>query len=614
MDGWVTVGTKLDTKQLEKDLKSAERRLKQYEHEAEKLTKAKAKAEIDLKPYEEERRLIQQITNEANQYAQTEEEVINNLNVEQSQMSELNVKYEKQLKAINDINAQIQENAKNQGLVTNEIEETNQKLNKAKGVGSIQDIMENVNKSTSSAIKKVGRWALAVFGVRSAYLFVRQAISTLSQYNEQMATDLEYIRFAIASSLQPLIEGLISLAYKLLTYVNYIAQAWFGVDLFANASADAMKRGAQSAEKMKKSLAGFDEMNVLNDNGTTGAMGGLPSVDLSAPEDVPVPSWIQWIADNKELLISSLSGIALGLLSIKFGLDAITGTGVMIFFTGLIYTIMQLVEYFSNLDSSLENNGNSFQNFGNIIVGIGLTLAGLALAIGNLPLAIAAAAVVLLGVLVGLWDDIKVGFETLINWISTNVMDWLYEHFGWLGLTIGGIFQSMIETVMHLFDGLFTGIKQIFDGILLIFKGNFKQGFISIAKGIVNVVIGVLNGLISGLNAIISPIRSLIVAVGKVMGKSWTMDNIKIPTIPKLAVGGIVNMPGRGIMYGGANIGERGAEGVIPLTNSQMMAQLGEAIGRYVTINANITNTMNGRVISRELQKVNNNSDFAFNR
>ena len=33
-----------------------------------------------------------------------------------------------------------------------------------------------------------------------------------------------------------------------------------------------------------------------------------------------------------------------------------------------------------------------------------------------------------------------------------------------------------------------------------------------------------------------------------------------------------------------------------------------------VNINANITNTMNGRVISRELQKVNNTNDFAFNR
>lgn len=60
-------------------------------------------------------------------------------------------------------------------------------------------------------------------------------------------------------------------------------------------------------------------------------------------------------------------------------------------------------------------------------------------------------------------------------------------------------------------------------------------------------------------------------------------------------------------------IGERGAEGVIPLTDSQAMETLGEAIGRYITINANITNTMNGRVISRQIQQIIANKDFAYN-
>lgn len=60
-------------------------------------------------------------------------------------------------------------------------------------------------------------------------------------------------------------------------------------------------------------------------------------------------------------------------------------------------------------------------------------------------------------------------------------------------------------------------------------------------------------------------------------------------------------------------IGERGAEGVIPLTDSQAMETLGEAIGRYITINANITNTMNGRVISRKIQQIIANKDFAYN-
>ena len=43
------------------------------------------------------------------------------------------------------------------------------------------------------------------------------------------------------------------------------------------------------------------------------------------------------------------------------------------------------------------------------------------------------------------------------------------------------------------------------------------------------------------------------------------------------------------------------------------METLGEAIGKYITINANITNSMNGRVISRQLQRIQNDSNFAYN-
>ena len=44
------------------------------------------------------------------------------------------------------------------------------------------------------------------------------------------------------------------------------------------------------------------------------------------------------------------------------------------------------------------------------------------------------------------------------------------------------------------------------------------------------------------------------------------------------------------------------------------MALLGEAIGKYITVNLTNINSMNGRVISRELKKVNAQDDFASNR
>ena len=128
-------------------------------------------------------------------------------------------------------------------------------------------------------------------------------------------------------------------------------------------------------------------------------------------------------------------------------------------------------------------------------------------------------------------------------------------------------------------------------------------------KAVVN---GVLKAIESILNFPIKSINKLINVINKVPG----IDLGTLPTfsLPRLAVGGIVNMPSRGVPIGGAIAGESGAEGVIPLTDTQAMETLGATIGKYITINANITNTMNGRVISRELQKINTNNDFAMNR
>ena len=116
------------------------------------------------------------------------------------------------------------------------------------------------------------------------------------------------------------------------------------------------------------------------------------------------------------------------------------------------------------------------------------------------------------------------------------------------------------------------------------------------------------------INKPIKAINGIIDAVNKLLPKGKRMSKLSTISLPKLAKGGIVNLPSSGVPVGGAIAGESGREGVIPLTDSQQMALLGEAIGKYITINANITNSMNGRVISRELQKIQNDNNFAYNR
>ena len=88
-----------------------------------------------------------------------------------------------------------------------------------------------------------------------------------------------------------------------------------------------------------------------------------------------------------------------------------------------------------------------------------------------------------------------------------------------------------------------------------------------------------------------------------------------LPTfnLPRLKVGGIINMPNKGTMLGSAIGGEAGREGVIPLTDQQAMAELGREIGRHVLVNLTNITQMNGRVIGRELKQVQSEQEFAFN-
>lgn len=471
-------------------------------------------------------------------------------------------------------------------------------------LSNIQSSIDKIGDSTSNVIKKIGKWALAVFGIRNAYMFVRNAMGTLSQYNEQIKADTEYISYALASMLQPVIETMIQLAYKLLTYINYIAKAWFGVDLFANASAKSMNKSAKSAEKMKKSLAGFDEMNVLNDNGSNGAMGTTaPSMDLSAPEDVQIPSWIQWIADNKDIIIAGLLGIAGGLTAVHFGLSLIQGLGIGLILAGYVLAIQGIIDFIKD---------PSWNNFLTILQGISLIVAGIAVLMGGWVVALIAVGVAIVAYIIQNWDKIKKILGKVGSWIYDKIIKPVGDFFVglWDGI-VNGV-KTAVQWVKDAFNSVVSFFSNLISKIVNLFKTIGTKVGNAISTAFKTVVNGVLKSIENILNFPIKSINKLINVINAVPG-----INLKtLPTfsLPRLAVGGIVNMPGRGVPIGGAIAGEVSKEGVIPLTDAQAMQELGQTIGKYITINANITNTMNGRVISRELQKINTNNDFAFNR
>ena len=515
--------------------------------------------------------------------------------------------------------------------------------------------LQSAGNETEKLIKRVGRWALAVFGVRSAYLFIRQAMSTLSSYDDQLATNVEYIRYLLANSLKPIIEYLVNLAYQLLQYLNMLAQAWFNINLFASASTEefmkqkkAMQGTSASAKELKKTLAGFDEMNILQEDGSTKVGGGGGGIEVPTPkfEQVEMPKWMDWILKNGSLIASIITGIATaitlykGATILKEGgvfenipLDKIIGISIIV--GGLVYTIANIIEYL---------NDPSWENFGETIEGIGATVIGFGVTFGSVIAGAVGGVIILWGVVIKYWTEIK-GF-------ISGIYDWLEGKIGDVEKTFGGTAGNILKTIiqsgrysLELFTDVIKGLRKIFDGFIQffqgVFTGNWKKawnGLAQIGEGALQILVsfakGVWDNLLAliniGINGFIGGIKTVIngvigAAEGVINGfidafngiaKFLDMPRVKTLHIGRIALakGGIVSMPGRGVPVGSAIAGERGQEAVLPLTDSQQMQLLGEAIGKYITINANITNTMNGRIISRELQKINNESDFSFNR
>lgn len=667
-DGWVTIGTKLDSKQLERDLKNAEKKLQQFENQVEKLTEQKAKIETTIEINETE---YKQKIDALNQKYKAEIQANTKWGQVQDQPKidakydqlryQLEIAYGKSLdqnKAkLDDINKKIQENVHNQGLVNNKIEELNNKLNDTKGFNFVKKSIDGVGNSVEKVTKKIGRMALAVFGIRSAFMFVRNAINTIANDDEQLKADIDYMKSAIAYTLEPIVRGIVDLAKQLMFYVGYIVKAFTGKNIFANAN-KGLKSATGSAKALNKELskttASFDEMNILQDTSSSSASGGTsgivtPSFDLSAPDNIEPPEWLTWLVDHKNEVLAVLGGIvtAIGLINIGLGLTKAIGIGIAI--AGIIYAIEKLIDYL---------NDPTFNNFIGILEGIAVAVLGIGIAVASLPIAIAGAIALIVLLIVQNFDKIMNLFNGLISWLDKNVLGALKNLFGPLGNILYAPIKYFAEMAKGIFESFYGGIKRVIEGVMKIFQGDFwggiksifggmlsvltapLQGFLKAVKSIIPLVInffqemwgylkqigskagevisgafkGVVNGVLGAIENILNfPIRSinkLIGVINKVPGIN--LGKLSTFNLPRLAKGGIVNNPGPGVMMGSYIAGEKGPEAVIPLDDATL-DRLGLAFARHTTINATIPVYAYNRQVAREIRKIEAEQSFATN-
>lgn len=677
MDGEITIGTKLDTDKFDRQISQLEKKMKKEEDkkiiidaklgsQQQELDEARQKTDALADAYQR----LKEVQNKVSTGQATPKEftTFQDLQSTYGSLEQLGASFDKALSKQEAIEQKVAQTKYRYDEINAKVSEYKQKIENVKIEKQVADVeklksgFNNVGSSIQSAVSKVGRLALGIFGIRSAFMFLRQASSSLAGYDKQYAANIEYIRYALTQMIAPVLQWIVRLAATLLGYINAIVQGWFGINLFARGSAEnfnKMKAGASGVSKavkeIKKQLTGFDEINMLTDQSDTGTSAGaggvgMPNFDLSAMQGEP-PEWLKWIIDNRDLVLSIIAGLLAGMKALlplieqyglKLGLIKALGIGVMV--AGIVYTIQSLLEYLKD---------PSWENFGKVIQGIGIAILGLGILINSVPLIVAGAIVLIVGLIIKHWEEIKSFLQGGIDWLKGK-SDWVHQMFG---DTIGNIydtFVSNLQLILNWFDMTFKNIKQILDGIIQFVKGVFtgdwqmawegvKKIFGAIwdwikntlktvlqiawnsVKGIArgvgetisNVFKAIVNGVLSGVERVLnSPIR----AVNRLIGVINAVPGINLSTLPtfnlpRLKTGAIINMPNRGTLVGGGSAiaGEAGREGILPLDDRQAMAELGAEIGRHVLVNLTNITQMNGRVIGRELKQVQSEQEFAFN-
>lgn len=660
-DGYLKIKTKLDNSGIDKDISELENKINKLETKNAEYSQQQSALEKELNDYDN-------LKQKANEYKQkltelkTEKEAMRkanpalavtadtpeyaNINTQigdmQMQYNKALIELEKQAPAVDKIATKLEKVKAKQADNNSKITQFKNKIDAIKA-DKITRQMNGVGTSIKKQIGALAKMSLAIFGIRTGIYMVRNLISTVSQYNPQIKADIDYIKFALANIFVPLVQKIISFVATLLGYINAVMSAWFGINLYSNSSAKNFQKmqknasgTAKSLKEAQKSLAGFDEMNVLQDSNSSADSGATaPSFDLSSIQG-EVPSWLQWIIDNKDLVLGIIAGIGTALVAMKIvGLDPILSLGLGITIAGIVKSVKAIINFIQN---------PSWTNFVEVLEGISIAMVGIGVMVGVLtgnwiPLVIGLIALIVTEI-VKHWDEIKNVLGAVGTWIYDyvimpvwNVISAIIDNIvSGIKLTISiidGIFTTLIsiliapfQTMWETVKNIFNGVKQMFQGLVKIIKSLFSgdikgvlEGFKTFLGGFVNVIWSILkapiNYLIKGINALIRGVNKIKFDVPDwvpvIGGQRWGFN---LPSIPELAKGGIISQPTQAI------IGEAGKEAVVPLENNmewldllanKLASKINGNSGGYYIIN------LDGRTIQRGQAKRRQELAFAMN-
>lgn len=435
----------------------------------------------------------------------------------------------------------------------------------------------------NNGIKSIKKFALGLLSVRTAVSMVSKAMQSYLSYDTQLANSVQNCWNVLGSLLAPVLEFVISLFSKAVSYVNAFVQALTGINLVARANKKAIDSQAKSTKKLSEAQSSLDEFHNINED--SGGSGNDNKTITVEPVDMSKLDFLfDWIDKAKQLLATLFDPIKQAwenkgqafIDSLKNAFEEIKNLGIAVFSsilevwtngTGQKYIENQL-EIFTNIFNIVgalaQAFANAWTNAGNgtaiiqAIADIFIAIQDVVISISNslLNWVMSDNFQSALNVVLGILADLFGYAQEIASWIATMyetylapVVDKILDCISRIIIAIGSIWEflkpiidTIIDVIMNVLEpvidglcgiigGIIDALSGIMDFITGVFSGDWSkawEGIKAFLGGIIDAVASLFSGLFNTIGAIFKGAWDIIVSIwSEVSG--WFNDAVIKP-------------------------------------------------------------------------------------
>lgn len=407
-------------------------------------------------------------------------------------------------------------------------------LSSSKGLG------KSFTSTFNNGIKSIKRFAMGLLSVRTAVSMVSKAMQSYLSYDTQLSNSIQNCWNVLGSLLAPILEFVISLFSKAVSYVNAFVEALTGINLVARANKKALDSQAKSTKKLSDTQSSLDEFHTVSTD--TGSGNDNKPITVEPVDMDKLDFLFDWIDKAKKLLATLFDPIKEAwdnkgkafIDSLKNAFEGIKSLGIAVF--------SSIFEVWTNGTGQkiVENILEMWTNVFNIVGALSQALANAWNNAGNGTAIIQAIA------------DIFIGIQDIVNSIANSLLNWVMsDNFqSALNVVLGiladlfGYAQEIMAWVVTMYETyLAPVVDKVLDCIsrIIIAIGSVWEFLKPIIDTIIDVIMNVLEPVIDGLCGIIGGIIDALSGVMDFITGVFTGDWSKVWEGLKTFLGGIID-------------------------------------------------------------------------